>query len=219
MKNKTRFSFSLLFVVIMLLTISTLTPATPSRAQGGDTETPTPTPYPQSVLISPIGTVSTWTNNFHWTGIDDSTWYLIIVRNGAGENIIATWLNKSTFDCPLNDCNYAPAETASLAPGNYSWSIVDYGGYGYLFGNYENFTILDEPTPTYTDTPVITATYTETTIPTETNTPGPTLTPLPLQPTITYGDYMIVTVMMGLCGVVILAAFALFITLQMKKGK
>lgn len=86
------------------------------------------------------------------------------------------------------------------------------------------------PTATYTDTPTNTATSTATH--TATNTPTPTYTPTatatrgtPVMPTwyiepqITYGEYMLNAALLGLCGVVLLAFFTIFVVILMRRKK
>lgn len=127
-----------------------------------------------------------------------------------------TATNTATFT-PTN----TPTNTATFTP-TYTPSATD--------------THTPGPTSTYTDTPTNTATGTATHTPTETSTatdtPTPTYTPTatatrgtPVMPTwyiepqITYGEYMLNVALLGLCLVVLLAFFTIFLVILMRRKK
>jgi hypothetical protein len=98
------------------------------------------------VLISPTGTLTSWNNTFTWTGVSGATWYLLEVQTSNGTPVLSKWYRTSATGCSGDlSCVVLPAETMSLANGDYKWRIQDYGAYGYgPFTAFTNFTI---PTP------------------------------------------------------------------------
>ena len=114
---------------------------------------------PVIILGQPVGTLTTWDGSFHWTGISQAGYYLLVVQTAGGTPVYTQWYS-ATDNCVALVCSVTPAETMYLANGNYQWSIQDYGSYGYGTSSaWQSFTlsisspavvVLGEPSGTLT---------------------------------------------------------------------
>jgi hypothetical protein len=85
-----------------------------------------------AVLISPAGILTSWDNTFSWTGVTGGTWYLVQVQTNDDTIVLQKWYTADATACSGDlSCAVSPAETLTLANGDYKWRILDYGDYGY----------------------------------------------------------------------------------------
>jgi hypothetical protein len=85
---------------------------------------------PTVVLIAPSGTLTSWSNQFRWTGISGATYYHLQVFDATTDTIIHDqWFNTSI--CSGLDCAVSPSALANLPNGDYRWHIQTYGLTGY----------------------------------------------------------------------------------------
>ncbi|MFZ5883845.1 MAG: InlB B-repeat-containing protein, partial [Chloroflexota bacterium] len=96
-----------------------------------------------NTLLSPSGTLTSWSNTFTWTGHPTATHYLLVVQRPDDSFVLWKWYTASQAGCAGGSaCSLSPAELAGLANGSYKWRIRDYGAYGYgPFTPYMNFTL------------------------------------------------------------------------------
>ncbi len=89
-------------------------------------------------LLAPHGALTSWNNNFTWTGLTDANWYLVQIQSTDNTNILTKWFTAEAATCSGDlRCAITPEETFTLANGNYKWRILDYGSYGY--GNWSPY--------------------------------------------------------------------------------
>jgi uncharacterized repeat protein (TIGR02543 family) len=96
-----------------------------------------------NTLVSPSGTLTSWSNTFTWTGHASATYYLLEVRKADETVVLWKWYTAAQAGCAGGSaCSLSPVELAGLASGSYKWRIRDFGSYGYgPFTPYMNFTI------------------------------------------------------------------------------
>ena len=95
----------------------------------------------QVALGSPTGTLSSWDNTFHWTGLNGATWYKLDVEKSNGTGVTTRTMSATSVCSGLN-CSISLAETAGLANGDYKWRIQAYVGTTWgVWTNYQNFTL------------------------------------------------------------------------------
>jgi hypothetical protein len=82
------------------------------------------------VLGSPSGTLTSWDDSFHWTGILGAKNYLVQVQNASGTVIKNKWFKASDFCNAALSCNVIYTGI-NLPNGTYKWRVQDYGAYGY----------------------------------------------------------------------------------------
>ncbi|HLO14345.1 MAG TPA: ABC transporter substrate-binding protein, partial [Anaerolineales bacterium] len=90
---------------------------------------------PTVILISPSGTLGSWSNTFHWTGVSSADFYFLEVYDASDTMIHGQWFTTSI--CSGLDCSVSPVETLNLATGDYKWRVQTYGATG--FGPYTEF--------------------------------------------------------------------------------
>jgi hypothetical protein len=96
---------------------------------------------PTIILVSPTGTLTSWSNQFSWTGISGATYYHLQVFDATTDTIIHDqWFNTTV--CSGLDCAVSPSALADLANGSYKWKIQSYSPSGYgPWSSYLSFTL------------------------------------------------------------------------------
>jgi hypothetical protein len=98
----------------------------------------------ETLLLSPLGTLTNWDGYLHWTGLTGVDTYWIEVYDGAGARILETYYTPSV--CSGLNCAVAPAELANLANGSYRWRIRTYTrGVGYSAWTPDTYFTLNLP--------------------------------------------------------------------------
>jgi VCBS repeat-containing protein len=106
-------------------------------------------------LISPTGTLDSWSNTFRWTGISSAEYYHLELRDAATDALVLDqWLPLTV--CAGLNCAASPAETQNLVNGEYKWRLQGYGSQGYsALSEYVTFMlaapilVLNAPTGTH----------------------------------------------------------------------
>jgi hypothetical protein len=96
---------------------------------------------PTVVLVSPTGMLTSWNNQFSWTGISGATYYHLQVFDATTDTIIHDqWFNTTV--CSGLDCAVSPSALLNLPSGNYKWKVRTYGVTGFTtWTTFMNFTI------------------------------------------------------------------------------
>jgi hypothetical protein len=84
------------------------------------------------VLISPSGTLTSWNNVFHFTGVPGATMYRVVITTADG---LTTYLSQflavgGEITCVGTDCTFSPNSTRNLPNGDYKWRILDWSASG-----------------------------------------------------------------------------------------
>ncbi|HJR79462.1 MAG TPA: hypothetical protein VJ821_05270 [Anaerolineales bacterium] len=101
------------------------------------TQTATPTTPPSNLpgkasLITPSGTISSFSPAYTWNKVNAATWYYLWISKINGDGSVTTVHNKwyeSSVVCGSSTCSITPAVT--LGSGNYRWWIQTWNSFGY----------------------------------------------------------------------------------------
>jgi hypothetical protein len=102
-------------------------------------------PVIPSTLISPNGTLTSWSNVFRWTGVNGATQYRLYMSTSNDWVTYANTVYKVGVDVTCDaalDCTLSPAATANLLNGSFHWKVQDSSPNGPgTWTEYMNFTL------------------------------------------------------------------------------
>jgi uncharacterized repeat protein (TIGR03803 family) len=96
----------------------------------GPASSPSNEVTPKVILISPTGSIQSYTPTYTWSADPNSTWYALYVNDSSG-NRINTWYTAEQAGCSggTGICNVSPG--TALVPGSAVWWIRSWNSNGY----------------------------------------------------------------------------------------
>jgi hypothetical protein len=92
-------------------------------------DAPAPT-SPVNTLIAPADDEIIASNSeevtFEWAGVDDASWYNLVVADDSGTTVVSEWYQAEVLDCypySSSDCE----ATVNIDPDNYTWTVLTWG--------------------------------------------------------------------------------------------